>query len=732
MARHSLSSPRNAPPAVEQGSLYASAEELVAETIDAWRAGGEADVAAFLEEHPELALRKSLVLDLAYEEYCQQVERTDDQAIRRFLDRYPDVKSSLRRQIEVHQFFSANPMLLGAEPKRWPAVGEEILDFAIVQELGSGAFSRVYLCRQLGVGRRQVVVKFAAGGAFEADLMGKLSHRHIMPILSVGHDHELGLSAICMPFHGRSTLCDVIDEAFSAGGPATMASAILAAGRRRSEPRDRYAGGDGRGVIPQRAPYVEGVIRIAVALADALTHAHAAGIVHGDLKPSNVLFTPGGEPLLMDFNLATETTSFGTPGGGTLPYMAPEQLQALLHDDPASPSTIDEASDVYSFGVLLYELLTGELPYPTDLARRDTPEMAADLLRQQQRGAASLARRPHVSRELADLVSSCLAPQPGRRPTMSDVGRLLRKSISPAARIHRWSTLHRRAVLATSAIVLLVFAALAAAAYNRPPYRERVYQAAVAAYETDNPSEAVRLLDSLLQQHPDDVDALYLRGLGLLKQGRVAEAHREFNAASKLSDDWRPLMGVAYCLAESGFHKEATAIYELVLRQGGDSVDLHNNLAHCLLRLPPARATEARGHLEKAAELDTLNCAVFVNRLIADLALAQEASGTLSRSAIENVAAIVDCSPPNAHGLLMASRLAAFGASQNELFAERAIEVFQVACRHGLPVEKEQIERDPHFAAIAADPRFREALEQAVVRKQAPPKLLIEPSLAMN
>jgi len=117
----------------------------------------------------------------------------------------------------------------------------------------------------------------------------------------------------------------------------------------------------------------EGALPFAVALAlfesvlEALDFAHRAGVIHRDLKPSNILIDSAGAPHLCDFGIAKQMGQRGLtlPGAiiGTPQYMSPEQI--------TSPQSIDHRSDIYSAGIVLYEMLTGKVPFGEDVTASD-------------------------------------------------------------------------------------------------------------------------------------------------------------------------------------------------------------------------------------------------------------------------------------------------------------------------------------------------------------------------
>jgi serine/threonine protein kinase/predicted Zn-dependent protease len=285
-----------------------------------------------------------------------------------------------------------------------------------MEQLGRGAFGIVFRARQSDLAAREVVLKITAARSVEPQRLAKLQHTNIVPLYSM-HVHA-GMLAICMPYFGRQTLAQVLR-----GEPAAAEQARLttvAAANAETVPHEQIHRGDGyqhptteaEQLVRTQPANVEWVVAIIAQLAEGLAHAHARNIIHSDLKPANVLLTDDGIPMLLDFNLATDSSSYQKETllvGGTVPYMAPEHIDAINSGAP-----VHAASDTYSLGVIAFELLAGRRPFPDHVG--DFEQTAHTLVSDRSKTVPWVSDfNSRVSAGLSSIVAHCLEPSLDRR-----------------------------------------------------------------------------------------------------------------------------------------------------------------------------------------------------------------------------------------------------------------------------------------------------------------------------
>ncbi len=265
--------------------------------------------------------------------------------------------------------------------------------FRVIRELGRGGMGVVYLAEEIHL-QRQVAVKVLPFGAGqspdllarfrrEAEAASRLDHPNLCGVLRTGTSE--GLCWIAMRYvPGRS----VAQHLNSLRDDADTATPL----RTSSRGSKRFTG----------------AVALMETVARALHYAHERGIVHRDLKPGNVMISPDGHPVVLDFGLARDlTTEEGglTQSGdvlGTPYYMSPEQIRGDTHH-------IDRQSDVWSMGVMLYELLALERPF--EAATRDGLYHA--ILTREPRPLRTTV--DEIPKDLQTIVETALAKEPQRR-----------------------------------------------------------------------------------------------------------------------------------------------------------------------------------------------------------------------------------------------------------------------------------------------------------------------------
>jgi len=248
---------------------------------------------------------------------------------------------------------SAQRPAMPGEPEPW--LGRELGDFRVIREIGRGGMGVVFEAEQISLSRpvalkvlpAHLTLRAESVERFkrEASTASRLRHPGIVEIYSVGEEAETHFFS--MELVDGTPLDRVIDglqqeEEFPLSGQRLMA------------PQEKKSD------LLEKRTYIESVCRLVFQVADALDYAHEAGVIHRDVKPSNILIRADGSAVLTDFGLAREEglPSLTVTGdfAGTPHYISPEQ--AL----PRSKK-VDHRADIYSLGVTFYELLTLKRPF---------------------------------------------------------------------------------------------------------------------------------------------------------------------------------------------------------------------------------------------------------------------------------------------------------------------------------------------------------------------------------
>jgi len=366
-------------------------------------------------------------------EYLDRSESEGSGVLGELCARNPDRADELRSRVAS---LGRMGFLPGATPDRAP---ERLGEFRILEKIGGGGMGVVHRALQEPLGRivalkvlRPEQVWFdGARDRFrrEAESVARLAHPAIVPLFAFGEADDVPYLA--MEYVRGASLASVV-EALRAREPASLrgfdleqalAQSMTNGPGPRGDPHVLYAGS-----------WSDAVARIGSVVAGALEHAHGRGVLHRDLKPSNVMLAEDGRILLVDFGLAIrEGADRSTRTGsqlGSLPYMAPEQVDGRVDD-------VDARTDVCGLAVTLYELLALRLPFESssshEIARRVSAGDAAPI-----RSANS-----RVSRDLETVIAKAMDPSvEGRYATAAAFARDLQNVVSHGVRALRSTGVH--------------------------------------------------------------------------------------------------------------------------------------------------------------------------------------------------------------------------------------------------------------------------------------------------
>jgi eukaryotic-like serine/threonine-protein kinase len=466
--------------------------------VAAWRRGARLTAHEILEGRAEIDAESAI--RLIYEETCLRREAGQHVESAEVVGRFPRWATELKALFECDRLIRSPREFVD-----YPAAGEILGPFLLLAELGRGTAGRTFLASDPTLADRPVVVKVIPDDQDEHLALARLRHTHIVPLFSEHTFPERGLRGLCMPFLGGTSLARILEDLADVPFEQRSGRLVIKLVDRHTRATPSAAGTDGpfRRSLEQ-ATYVEAMTWITACLADALHYSHARGLVHMDIKPSNVLITMDGQPMLLDFHLAQGPIVTGERAairlGGTPGWMSPEQEQAMtaIKEGRPVPLAVDGRSDIFALGLLFGEAI-GAL----------SPGRRADLAQ------PAFTRAGLVSVGLRDILKKCLATKAGDRyddPAWlaEDLRRELNdlplrgvRNRSPRERWRKWRRRHPGALAWGYVGLLLALAVATALAAAVALYQQRV--------------EQIRLL--LEDGRKARADGRYTEALGALGRG---------------------------------------------------------------------------------------------------------------------------------------------------------------------------------------------------------------------
>jgi len=462
-----------------------------------------------------------VLLNQLADEFTERSRRGEHPTLDEYCAKYPHLADDIRELFPAMvELEDANAAVDSNNP---PPVAEVLGDFRLIREIGRGGMGVVFEAEQISLGRR-VALKLLTQRLLrdgrqlrrferEARSTARLHHTNIVPVHGFGeHDNipyfvmqfingqpldavireiaslEGGVagviphqaSAVTRSLYGGSSPPDSDSTRVSAppanGAPPTFPVPIRASLDNSSDTSSFSSSvvirGRERARKPQKLNYWQGVARIGAQIAQALEYAHGQGVVHRDVKPSNLLLDAASTVWVTDFGLAKgdAADNLTTTGDviGTLRYMAPEALDGVT----------DHRSDIFSLGLTLYEMLALRPAYD----QRDRNALVKQVTEASPPKLRSI--RPQIPADLETIIHKAIEREPGRRYATAgefadDLHRFLKDEpirARPQTSLEafwRWTRQHKAVATLMSAVATLTIALAAGAVVTAAYYREQ-------------------------------------------------------------------------------------------------------------------------------------------------------------------------------------------------------------------------------------------------------------------
>ena len=565
------------------------------------------------------------VVEQAVERFVYAQLKGQTPAIEVFVKQYPGLENQIRDRIHKIQKLDNLFAQMTEEDDGSPAteesnhnlIGKKLGDFEILKLIGYGRMGAVFLARQISLGR-EVALKVISDVSRsrtknlerfkrEARILAQISHPNIVPVHEVGFQGPY--SYFAMEYIQGVSLAEILNSIRGANSPdkaSAITRACLEGVLRDCSQRREDVTSTGASEIDR--DYIVEMSKLIISVASALDHAHRKGILHRDVKPSNIMVSSSGAAKLVDFGLARSQEQqsltitgefFGTPN-----YVSPEQIR--------NPGAVDNRSDVYSLGATFYECLTLHAPFEGNSVNETLTHVIS------QDAIPPKTYCPQLSTDLNTVLLHSLEKSPEDRyqtaaafgadiKNILDYRPIKAKRPNVAQRVYK--VLRRNPLKAT--VVGAFIAVIILASFLLSSYTERRDRAFInelctqGRYRLDGGlyKEALVFFEKVLDAEPKHAEAHYSIGECYYYLDKYEEALEAYTAATIAQPDHADAhWGIGLCHDELGRGKEAIESYRRSIRIDSTNprVWFHLGLAY----FDSYRFEEAAKSLKEASIID--------------------------------------------------------------------------------------------------------------------------------